>query len=162
MNRLAVGAVILFIALLFIGVAVYFGTTPKSPAESGLNVSVTGFNLTGYYNPVGVVWNDMFNLSYTNNGAEDVDNVTVAFNTNSTYEMDRQIGIFGSGSIGDYSMGADIPLGAIKANETKEVIGCIWNYLGDTSKVHGFAFTATLKTNSTLLSQSTIMIPPLL
>jgi hypothetical protein len=165
MNRLVIVTVILFIAFLFTSVAIYLGTTTKPSAESSLNVSVTGFNLTGYYNPVGVVWNDMFNLTCTNNGSADVDNLTVTFSTNSTFEMDREIDIFGptppQGYSGEYKMGADIPLGAINANETKEVAGCIWNYLGDSSKVHGFAFTATLKSNGTLLAQSAIMIPPL-
>ena len=108
----------------------------------------------------------MFLLTYTNNGTTDVDNITITFSTNSTFEMSREIDVFEpapnlNNSIRSFVMGEPYSLGTIKANETKEFIGCIWNYLGDSSKVHGFAFTATLKSNDTFLDQATIMIPPL-
>jgi hypothetical protein len=127
---------------------------------------ITDFYLNGYYNPVGVVWNDMFLLTYANNGTTDVDNTTITFSTNSTFEMSREIDVFEpapnvNNSIRSFVMGEPYSLGTIKINETKEFIGCIWNYLGDSSKVHGFAFTATLKSNETLLDQETVMIPPL-
>jgi hypothetical protein len=131
------------------------------------NVVITDFSLNGYYNPVGVVWIDMFNLTYTNNGPVDVNNLTITFTTNSTFEMSRTIDVFEpvpnkNNNILSFMMGEPYSLGSIKANETKEFFGGIWNYLGDSSNVHGFAFTATLKSNNTLLDQEAIMIPPLI
>lgn len=131
------------------------------------NVGITEFLLNGYYNPVGVVWIDMFNLTYANNGTTDVDNITITFTTNSTFEISREIDVFEpapnqNNTIRSFVMGEPYSLGSIKADETKEFIGGIWNYLGDSSKVHGFTFTATLKSNDTFLDQATIMIPALI
>jgi hypothetical protein len=131
------------------------------------SVGITEFSLNGYYNPVGVVWIDMFNLTYTNNGKADVDNLTITFTTNSTFEISREINVFEpvpnqNNIIRSFAMGEPYSLGNIKAKETKEFIGGIWNYLGDSSKVHGFAFTATLKSNDNFLDQATIMIPALI
>jgi hypothetical protein len=139
-----------------------FPTTTTKP-----EVHITDFYLNGYYNPVGVVWIDMFNLTYTNNGTTDVDNITINFTTNSTFEISREIDVFEpapnqNNTIRSFVMGEPYSLGNLKANETKEFIGGIWNYLGDSSKVHGFAFTATLKCNDTFLDQATIMIPSLI
>jgi hypothetical protein len=144
-------------------VSVYSGINSSKQSVERINVTINSFNLTGYYNPVGVVWNDKFNLTYTNNGTTDVYNTTITFSTNSTYEINRTIVHFALApeDYGEFMMGTEYPLGVIKTNETKEFSGCIWNYLGDSSKVHGFAFTATLKSNETLLDQKTIMIPPL-
>jgi hypothetical protein len=55
-------------------------------------------------------------------------------------------------------MGEPYSLGLIKVNETREFHGCIWNSLGDTAKVHGATFTATLKSNDTFLDQATIYL----
>ena len=169
MNKLALVAVavILCVAILFIGVSIYLDNTPSPSAKPIVNVTITSFNLTGYYNPVGVVWIDMFNLTYTNNGTTNVDNITITFTTNSTFEISREIDVFEpapnqNNTIRSFVMGEPYSLGNIKANETKEFIGGIWNYLGDSSKVHGFAFTATLKSNDTFLDQATIMIPALI
>lgn len=131
------------------------------------SVGIVDFSLNGYYNPVGVVWIDMFNLTCTNSGKIDVDNLTITFATNSTFEISREIDVFEpvpnqNNTIRSFVMGEPYFLGTIKANETKEFIGGIWNYLGDTSKMHGFAFTATLKSNDILLDQETIMIPALI
>jgi hypothetical protein len=168
MNRLALVAVAvtMCVAILIIGLSIYLENTPSPSAKPKINVAVTSFNLTGYYNPVGVVWNDMFLLTYSNNGTTDVDNTTITFSTNSTFEMSREIDVFepapnANNSIRSFAMVEPYSLGTIKANETKEFHGCIWNYLGDSSKVHGFAFTAILKSNETFLDQETIMIPPL-
>jgi hypothetical protein len=166
MNRIALVAVTLSVAILIIGLSIYLDKTPSPSAKSITNVTVTSFNLNGYYNPVGVVWIDMFNLSYTNNGKIDVDNITINFTTNSTFEISREIAVFEpapnqNNTVRSFVMGDPYSLGNIKANETKEFIGGIWNYLGDSSKVHGFAFNATLKSNDTFLDQATIMIPPL-
>jgi hypothetical protein len=167
MNRIALIAVVvtLCIAVLVVGVSIYLGNTHSPSTKPSINVTITSFNLTGYFNPVGVVWIDMFNLTYANNGPTNADNITITFSTNSTYEMNRTIDVFHSKSLnytGEFSMGTPWFLGDIKTNETKELIGGIWNYLGDSSKVHGFAFTATLKSNDTLLDQQSIMIPPLM
>ena len=167
MNKTALFAVIvsLCIAVPIAGLSIYLDNTSNPLEESPIKITITSFNLTGYFNPVGVVWNDMFNLTYANTGPVNVDNLTITFATNSTYEMDRKIGLFYSeppqGYNGEFPMGTQYPLGAVNANETKEFIGCIWNSLGDTSKVHGYAFTATLKSNGTFLDQATIMIPAL-
>jgi hypothetical protein len=170
MNRLALVAVTvtLCVAVLLIGLSIYLENTPSPSAKPNIivNVTVTSFNLTGYYNPVGVVWIDMFNLTYVNNGITDADNITITFTTNSTFEISREIDVFEpapnqNNTIRSFVMGEPYSLGNIKANETKEFIGGIWNYLGDSSKVHGFAFTVTLKSNDTFLDQATIMIPPL-
>jgi hypothetical protein len=138
---------------------------PSSTPKPIIDVKITIFNLTGYFNPVGVVWNDVFLLTYVNNGTTDVNNATITFSTNSTFEMSREIDVFDSApphnGISAFLMEEPYSLGTIKANETKEFHGCIWNYLGDTSKVHGFAFTATLKSNDTFLDQVAIMIPAL-
>jgi hypothetical protein len=166
MNRIALVAVTLSVAILIIGLSIYLDNTPSPSAKPITNVTVTSFNLNDYYNPVGVVWIDMFNLTYTNNGTADVDNITITFTTNSTFEISREIDVFEpapnqNNTIRSFVMGEPYSLGNLKANETKEFIGGIWNYLGDSSKVHGFGFTATLKSNETVLDQETIMIPAL-
>jgi hypothetical protein len=166
-NRITLVAVSvsLTVAIIVIGVSIYLGNTPSPSTKPIINFKVNSFNLTGYYNPVGVVWIDMFNLTYANNGPKDVENITIIFRTNSTYEMNRIIDVFYSKSLenytGEFLMGEPYLLGDIKANETKDFIGGIWNYLGDSSKIHGFALTATLKSNDIFLDQATIMIPPL-
>jgi hypothetical protein len=147
--------------------AINLQQAPLPTTATKPEVYITDFYLNGYYNPVGVVWIDMFNLTYTNNGTTDVDNITVTFTTNSTFEISREIDVFEpvpnqNNTIRSFVMGEPYSLGNIKANETKEFIGGIWNYLGDSSKVHGFAFTATLKSNETLLDQETVMIPALI
>jgi hypothetical protein len=168
MNRIALVAVAvtLGVAILIIGLSIYLDNTPNPSAKPITDVTVTSFNLNGYYNPVGVVWIDMFNLTYTNNGTTDVDNITITFTTNSTSEISREIEVFDpvpnqNNTIRSFAMGEPYSLGNLKADETKEFIGGIWNYLGDSSKVHGFAFTAILKSNDTFLDQATIMIPAL-
>ena len=170
MNRLSLVAVAvtLCVAILLIGLSIYLENTPSPSAKPNIkvNVTITSFNLTGYYNPVGVLWIDMFNLTYVNNGITDVDNITITFTTNSSFEMSREIDVFEpapnvNNFIRSFMMGEPYSLGNIKANETREFIGGIWNYLGDSSKVHGFVFTATLKSNGTFLDQEAIMIPPL-
>jgi hypothetical protein len=167
MNKIAIFAIAigLCVVIIVIGLTNYLGNTPNESAKPIINVKVTSFNLTGYDNPVGVVWNDKFLLTYANNGTTDVYNTTINFSTNSPFEMNRTIGFFDSAwphyYVGEFLMGTEYPLGAISVNETKEFIGYISNFLGDSSKVHGFAFTATLKSNETLLDQATVMIPAL-
>ena len=153
----------LCIVVLVVGVFVYLGTNKSNQStEPIINITITSFNLTGYDNPVGVVWNDMFLLTYVNNGTTDIDNTTITFTTNSTFEKSREIGVFDSAPphnyIGDFMMGEPYQLGIIKSNETKEFHGCIWNNLVDTAKVHGSSFTSTLKSNDTLLDQATIYL----
>ena len=96
MNRLALvaAAVTLCVAILIIGLSIYLDNKPSPSAKPIINVTVTSFNLTGYYNPVGVVWNDMFLLTYANNGTTNIDNTTITFSTNSTFEMSREIDVF--------------------------------------------------------------------
>jgi hypothetical protein len=164
MNRktVVIFAVALCITAIVVGVLFYLSYNTLSP-NIVPNVTITNFNLTGYDNPVGVVWNDMFLLTYVNNGTTDIDNTTITFATNSTFEMSREIGVFDSvpphNYIGRFMMRESYPLGIIKANETKDFHGCIWNVLGDTAKVHGSSFTAVLKSNDTLLDQATIYLP---
>ena len=173
-SKLVMIAVLLCVAIVVIGIVISLNEDAQndsanihSPTPKPIiDVKITNFNLTGYYNPVGVVWNDMFLLTYTNNGTTNVDNTTITFSTNSTFEMSREIDVFEpapnlNNSIRSFVMGEPYSLGTIKANETKKFIGCIWNNLGDSSKVHGFAFTATLNSNDTLLDQETVMIPAL-
>ncbi|MDD3791694.1 MAG: hypothetical protein PHY74_01025 [Candidatus Bathyarchaeota archaeon] len=162
-NVIILLSIILFSIILIIGVLLYLNNNLSEPnAESTINVTITSFNYTGSSNPVGVVWNDMFLLTYVNNEAIDVYNTTISFCTNSTFEMSRSIGVFDSTPphyyIGDFLMGEKYSLGLIKANETSEFHGCIWNSLGDTSKVHGAAFIVTLESNGTLLDQETIYL----
>jgi hypothetical protein len=164
MNKTAIAAVAITvcIAVLVTGASIYLANIPSHSVKPIINVTINSLNLNGYDNPVGVVWNDKFLLTYVNNGTTDIDNITITFSTNSTFQISREIVFFDSepphNYIGGFKMGEPFQLGIIKANETKEFQGFIWNNLLDSAKVHGSAFTATLKSNDTFLDQATIYL----
>jgi len=135
----------------------------QNTTQVNIDVKITDFHLTGYNNPVGVVWNSAFVLKYLNNGKTDVSNVTITFDINSTYNMDREIEVFNSTHphyyIASFAMGESYPLGIIKAGEAKEFYGDICNNLDDSAKIRGFTFMVILKSNDTILDQATVNIP---
>ena len=153
-------------AILIIGIVVSLNSNlPNSnPPNNTLkvNVKITSFNFTGHNNPVGTVWNTAFVLNYLNNGTIDVDNVTITFTTNSTYELDRKIEVFNSSHphyyVESFRMGEPYLLGSVRAGEEKEFYGDILNDLTDSAKIWGFAIVATLKSNDTFLDQATMNI----
>ena len=166
-----IGAVIVAVALciviLVLGTLVYLSNniSPISP-EPKISAKITDFKITGFDNNanVGVAWDCMFTLLFLNNGTADINNITVTFNTNSTYSVDRTISgaIKSSGTFvggGVFGMGEPFSLGSIKAGGEKQFKGEIENDLGDHKFIHGFAFIANLKSNDTVLDQATIMIP---
>lgn len=127
------------------------------------NVTIDSFNHTGYNSPVGVAWNYGFTLNYTNRGLTDAQNVTLTFNTESPYQIERELSVFGSAPPHNYVetvlMGEPYSLGDIKAGETKEFVGEIWNTVADGAKIRGYAFSATLESNNVVLDRATIIIP---
>jgi hypothetical protein len=165
MNKTALLFIIAIIgfAILTVGILVYLGINSSNQSVEPANVTITSFNLTGYNNPVGVVWNDAFVLNYTNNGLTDVNNVTIAFTTNSPYQIKRELSVFDSAYphyyISALTMGESYLLGVIKAGEYKEFHGEVWNNLEDAAKMGGYAFFATLKSNDTILDQAQLSIP---
>jgi hypothetical protein len=146
MNRpslLLIIAIIGFVVLT-VGILVYLGINSSKQSVEPVNVTITSFNLTGYNNPVGIVWNDVFVLNYTNNGLTDVNNVTITLNTNSTYQIKRELSVFNSTYphyyISSLTMGESYPLGAVKAGEHKDFRGEVWNNLEDSPKMDGYIF----------------------
>ncbi|NLF87919.1 hypothetical protein GX563_03760 [Candidatus Bathyarchaeota archaeon] len=135
--------------------------------QSGLpvNVTITSFNLTGYGNPVGVVWNDEFALNYTNSGLTDANNVSITFSTNSPFQIKREISVFDPNYphyyIDSLTMGQAYPLGTIKAGGYKEFHGEIWNNLDDSAKMGGYTVYVTLKSKDMILDQAQLLIPKL-
>jgi hypothetical protein len=127
-------------------------------SQPSIDVKITSFNITGYDNPVGIAWNDEFQLNYLNNGTVDVHNVTIAFYTNSPYAMHREISIFDPTPphycIGGVEMGKSYPLDVIRAGETKVFCGEIWNSILDAAKIRGYAFLVIIKSNDTVLDQA--------
>ena len=142
---------------------VYLDISNSNLSVEPVNVTITSFNLTGYNNPVGVVWNDVFALNYTNNGLTNVNNVTITFTTNSPYQIKRELSVFNSTYphyyISPLTMGESYPLGMITAGEHKEFHGEVWNNLKDAAKMGGYAFFANLKSNNTILDQASISFP---
>lgn len=165
MNRTALLLIIAIIGIvvLTVGISVYLGINSPKQSVEPINVTITGFNLTGYNNPVGVVWNDVFVLNYTNNGLIDVSNVTITFTTDSPYQMKRELSVFNSTYphyyISSLTMGQSYPLGVIKAGDYKEFHGEVWNNLDDSAKMGGSIFFVTLKSNGTVLDQAQLSIP---
>jgi len=127
------------------------------------NVTIDNFSHTGYNSPVGVAWNYGFTLNFTNRGLTDANNLTLTFNTDSPYQIEREIAVFDSAPPHYYAetilMGEPYSLGSIKAGETKEFVGEIWNTVADGAKIRGYTFSATLESNNLVLDQATIMIP---
>ena len=100
-KKLAVITIIVSIAILIIG-AISFSNNnnsndinPSSIPQPSVKVKITYFDLNGYDNPVGIIWNVKFIVRILNNGTTEAKNMTLTFNTNSTYIMDRQVAIFG-------------------------------------------------------------------
>lgn len=152
------------VSLLIVGITVmvfsYFDNNPSKPNVDAkmIDVKITSFSLTGYNNRVGVVWNPSFALNYTNFEDSRVDNLTLTFTTNSTYEMEREISIFSPIPphyyIAGSTMEQPIALESLNGEETKTFYGEVWNSLDDSSKLHGFAIIATLKWQDVILEKS--------
>ena len=143
--------------ILITGMLVPLSSYPQKETLKA-NVMITSFNYAGYSNPVGIRWDEIFVLDYLNNGTTDVDNLTITFTTNSTYELDREIEVYTLSKppyvIGLFKMGEPYPLGSIKAGEAKQFRGAICNSLTDRAKIWGFATTATLKSNDTIIDKT--------
>ncbi len=165
MNRTALLLIIAIIgiAVLTVVILVSLGINSSNQRIEPINVTITSFNLTGYNNPVGVVWNDVFVLNYTNNGLTDVNNVTITFTTDSPYQIKRELSVFNSTYphyyISALTMDESYTLGVIKAGDYEEFHGEVWNNLVDIAKMGGYNFFATLKSNDTVLDQAQVSIP---
>ncbi len=160
-RKIGITTIAATIAILIIGILVssLSNNNQNGAPQPITEVKITDFYLNGYSNPVGVSWNNAFVLYYINNGSTDV-NVTITFSTNSTYKMDREIFVFNSTPphylVGSNMMGEPYSLGIIKAGEAREFYGEVMNSLSDSSKLGGFAFVATLKSNDIILDQSEV------
>jgi hypothetical protein len=161
-RRIVISAICVSILIAGIAVLVYSQTSGNSsannPPKLNIDVRITVYNITGYNNPVGVVWNPNFVLNYTNFGKVEVDNLTLTFTTNSTYQMEREISVFDPIPPHYYvsggTMGQPISIESVKGGETKAFYGEVWNNLDDSSRLHGFAIIATLKYDNTILDQA--------
>ena len=166
-KKLAVITIIVSIAILIIGVISFSNnnnsnnTNPSSTPQPSVKAKITYFDLNGYDNPVGIIWNVKFIVRILNNGTTEAKNMTLTFNTNSTYIMDRQVAIFGSqGNYAyDINMSQPYALDILKVGEVKEVDGEIWNNLLDDFKIRGFAFTVSLKYEEFLVDEASVIIP---
>ena len=161
-NVLIISSICISILLAGVALIVYssFGNNPSKPNNNVkiIDVKITSFNITGYNNPVSVVWSPSFTLNYTNFETMRVDNLTLTFTTNSTYEMEREIHIFSPMPphyyIAGSTMGQPIALESLNGGETKTFYGEVWNSLDDSSKLHGFAIIAALKWQDIILDKS--------
>ena len=160
-RKLAIIASMVVAVILITVMLVYLSSnSPKETVKA--NVKITSFNYTGHSNPGGIRWDSMFVLEYLNNGTIDVHNVTITLNTNSTYELDREVWVYTLSQgyfIGSFEMGKPYSLGSIEAGETKLFRGGICNDLTDRAKIWGFATTATIKSNGTVLDQAIMNFP---
>jgi hypothetical protein len=158
------------VSILIAGIAVlvYSQTSSNSsannPPKPNIDVRITSYNITGYNNPVGVVWNPNFVLNYTNFGTVEADNLTLTFTTNSTYQMEREISVFDPIPPHYYvsggTMGQPIAIESVKDGETKAFYGEVWNNLDDSSRLRGFAIIATLKYKNTILDRASVYVYP--
>jgi hypothetical protein len=149
------------ISFIMVGVAVIgysYMVNNNNPFKPKIDARITSFKITGYNNPVGVVWNPNFVLNYTNFGSELIENLTLTFTTNSTYQMERELSIFDPVPphyyVAGSTMGQPIVVESLKAGETKVFYGEVWNNLEDSSKLSGFAIIATLKFQDMILDQA--------
>jgi hypothetical protein len=155
------------IAVLIVGIAVFLGNNAINPPINSapapiIDVKITSFNYTGdslsTSHGIAFRW---FLLNYTNFGTVDVENLTITFNTGRTIENNRQLIHTNStppyNHIAEFTRGEPYPLGGIKTNETRDLT-FYWP-VGLIDYPHEFNFTATLKSNDTILDQAAIMIP---
>lgn len=161
-RKLAIIASMVVAVILITVILVYLSSTsPKETIKA--NVKITSFNYTGSSNTGGIRWDRMFVLDYLNKGTNDVHNLTITLTTNSTYELAREVWVYTLSKphyfIGSFEMGESYPLGSIKTGEEKRLYGGICNDLTDRAKIWGFATTATLKSNDTVLDQAIMNFP---
>lgn len=137
-RKLAISLIVVAV-ILITGILVYLSSSNFPKGTIKANVKITSFNYTGSSNPGGIRWDSCFVLDYLNNGTVDVDNLTIIFTTNSTYELDREIWVYTLSRphylIGSFKMGEPYSLGSIKAGEAKQFSGGICNYLTDRAKI---------------------------
>lgn len=161
-RKLAIIVSIVVVVILITVILVFLSSnSPKETLKA--DVKINSFNYTGSSNPGGIRWDSCFVLDYLNNGTIDVYNVTITFTTNSTYKLDREIEVYTLSRphyiIGGFKMGEPYALGSIKSGEAKQFCGGICNDLTDRAKIWGFATTATLKSNNTILDQAIMNFP---
>ena len=140
-------------------------TSTPSPTPSPIpNVKITNFIYLGNWHgtTLGAAL-DLFSLGYTNYELSDVENLTVTLNTTKTNGKDTGITPNttydpNEGFLDEYINGVTYELEVLNAGETKtfEKTYFMW---GAYKYVEPFVLTATLKSNSTILDQATIMIP---
>jgi hypothetical protein len=161
-NQVIASAVCISVVIATIAVIAY-SYAVSNPPKPKIDVRITSFDITGYNNPVGLVWNPNFVLNYTNFGTSQVDNLTLTFTTNSTFQIEREISVFSPIPphyyVAGSTMGQPIIIESLKGEEAKTFYGEVWNSLPDSSKLRGFAIIATLKYKDTILDQAAVYLP---
>jgi hypothetical protein len=159
---------ILIGVLLIISAFIYFQSSQKATAPlptatpvGGTSTSpllkIANFSFTGYYNPVGLVWNYQFQVQVQNEQTSAINGATLTFDIHSNYTMHRQI-VIGEPNVRYLPPGEQYLLGTIKPGEKITVNGFIENNLGDDSKLKGSTFVATLKVNNTILDEESMLL----
>jgi hypothetical protein len=187
-NLLLILLVLLCVIVLTVGLLEYFSNAPNdsintpnpSPTlfepSKPISVIITKFEETGHDNAynIGVSWNYHFTVVYRNNGSEDINDLTIKFDTSSPESIYNSIDpnnicrlrwisnesehsdTFGQGAI--FDIGTQFSLGTIKSGEEKIFYGIIHDDLADNAKIRQYEFTATLQSNAILLDKATIVL----
>jgi hypothetical protein len=158
MKKLALTLVaVAIVAVLIVGI-LYFNYDLTSNAH----IEIISFNTTetSSGSSIGVV-NVWFVLNLTNTGVGDAKNLTVTFSTNTTNESSQQLVYTNSmqpyDQIFEFKINEVCLLGGIKAGETKDFMF----YWAVSSDSYAPLLTATLKSNTAILDQATVSIPPI-
>ena len=159
---------VLICSLLIISAFIYFQssqrataplptTTPTGGTSTPPLLEVANFSFTGYYNPVGLVWNYQFQVQVQNEQTSGINGATLTFDIYSNYTMHRQI-VIGEPTVRYLGLCEQYPLGTIKPGEKITVNGFIENNLGDDAKLRGSTFVASLKVNNAVLDEESMLL----
>jgi hypothetical protein len=136
--------------------------TPTPTAKPITNVHITNFYFNRFFSAEGLSWNAGFVFEVTNNETEKAENLTLTFNSESPYNMNRTIRFYNNTSLTNQifaDMGKPCFLGSLEQGETKVLYGAILNNMDDSFRIRGYAFNVTLRIGDTVLDQAVIDIP---
>jgi hypothetical protein len=136
--------------------------TPNPTLKPITNVHITNFHFTNFFPAEGLSWHAGFIIEVTNNETQTVDNLTLTFNSESPYKMNRTIRFYNNTSLLNqtfFEMGQPCLLGPLAQGETKVLYGAILNNMDDYYRIRGYAFNVTLRIDDAVLNQAATYIP---
>ncbi len=139
--------------------------TPTPTTKPITNVHITNFYFEQFFPAEGLSWHCGFVIEVTNNETQRADELSLTFDTQSPYSMNRTVGFYNNTLqttiLPQKYVDMEQPcfLGPLDQGETKVLHGYIKNNLGDSYRVRGYDFVVELRNGDTVLDQATIMIP---